>query len=81
MLLPEKQQSPSLTPRELEILTLILEGNSNREIAAKLHLSLPTVKEYCSRLYRKFNVKNRSKLLACFMNQETSVCQKYELKS
>ncbi|MGC7847549.1 LuxR C-terminal-related transcriptional regulator [Desulforudis sp. 1088] len=31
-------------------------------MAKELHLALPTVKQYCSRLYAKFGVSNRTEL-------------------
>jgi LuxR family transcriptional regulator, maltose regulon positive regulatory protein len=57
-------QSPSplvepLSERELEVLTLIADGLSNREIAAELVLSLPTIKWHTSNIYGKLGVGNR----------------------
>ena len=49
-----------LTPRELEVLREIARGASNPETALALHLSPHTVKEYCSSLYRKLEVRNRA---------------------
>jgi two-component system response regulator DesR len=49
-----------LSPREREVLDLIAEGSTNREIAAVLHLSPHTVKEHTSSLYRKLGAKNRA---------------------
>ena len=49
----------ALSPREIEVLTLIAEGNSNQEIGQKLHISLSTVKSHTSQIYGKLNVKNR----------------------
>lgn len=57
-----------LTEREKEILTLITEGNSNREIAAKLYLSEGTVRVYISNLYQKIDVKSRSQAIKFFQN-------------
>ena len=37
---------PRLSPREREILTLLVEGQSNTEIAAQLYLSLNTIKTH-----------------------------------
>ena len=48
-----------LTAREHEILGLIAEGLSNREIAEKLFVSENTVKTHSSRLFDKMNVKRR----------------------
>ena len=49
----------SLTSRETELLQGLLEGLSNREISERLHLSLPTVKGYVTRLGRKLGAKGR----------------------
>jgi two-component system response regulator DesR len=49
-----------LTDREREILGLIAEGATNREIAAALFLSPHTVKEHTSTLYRKLGARNRA---------------------
>jgi NarL family two-component system response regulator LiaR len=49
-----------VTPRELEILELIAEGLSNREIAEKLFLSENTVKTHSSRLFDKLGARRRT---------------------
>jgi NarL family two-component system response regulator LiaR len=50
----------SITPRELEILELIANGLSNREIAEKLFVSENTVKTHSSRLFDKLAAKRRT---------------------
>ena len=55
----ERPAGPALSERELQVLALISEGATNNEIAAELHLSPHTVKEYTSSLYRKLEVRNR----------------------
>jgi DNA-binding NarL/FixJ family response regulator len=52
--------STPLSPREREVLDLIAEGSTNREIAASLHLSPHTIKEHTSSLYRKLGARNRA---------------------
>lgn len=49
-----------ITPRELEILGLIAEGLSNREIAGKLFVSENTVKTHAGRLFEKLGAKRRT---------------------
>jgi LuxR family maltose regulon positive regulatory protein len=54
----------SLTPRELEVLHLLGNGFSNREIARELVLALGTVKSHVHRIYSKLDVKNRTQTVA-----------------
>jgi DNA-binding CsgD family transcriptional regulator len=49
-----------ITPRELEILTLIAQGLSNREIATRLFVSENTVKTHCSRAFDKLGARRRT---------------------
>ncbi len=60
-------QSPhpgTLTDREHEILLLICKGHSNQKIAEKLYLTHGTIKWYCSQIYSKLGVKNRTGAMA-----------------
>ena len=56
----EQQRQLGITKRELEILALIAEGLSNREIAGKLFVSENTVKTHLSRLFDKLSAKRRT---------------------
>ena len=49
-----------ITPRELEILELIAQGLSNREIAGKLYVSENTIKTHCSHVFDKLGAKRRT---------------------
>jgi NarL family two-component system response regulator LiaR len=53
-------QELAITKRELEILGLIAQGFSNREIAEKLFVSENTVKTHSSRLFDKLSAKRRT---------------------
>jgi len=57
--LPVRSQSPELSDRERELLTLIASGHSNQEIAQKLYLSLGTVKSYVRMILNKLSVNDR----------------------
>ena len=52
-----------LSKRELEILNLMAEGHSNQEIAAKLFVSLSTVKTHIQHLFEKLDVKRRTQAI------------------
>src|SRR5260370_875671 len=57
-----KAPAPDLTKLENEILTLLVEGDSNREIAVKVHLSPNTIKSHVRQLLPKLAVDNRTEL-------------------
>ena len=56
----ERMKHLGITKRELEILELIAQGMSNREIAEKLFVSENTVKTHSSRLFDKLSAKRRT---------------------
>jgi len=56
----ERLRELSITRRELEILELMAQGMSNREIAEKLFVSENTVKTHSSRLFDKLSAKRRT---------------------
>ncbi len=49
-----------ITPRELEVLTLIAEGLSNKEMAARLFVSENTIKTHTSRVFDKLGASRRT---------------------
>lgn len=59
---PTGQIRQDLTPRENEILRLIVEGKSNSEISRQLHLAEGTVKNYVSIIMDKCGARNRTEL-------------------
>jgi WD40 repeat protein/DNA-binding CsgD family transcriptional regulator len=71
---PEAQ---SLTPREEEILTLIGEGQSNRQIAETLTLARSTVKWYVRQIYNKLNVEKREEAIR--QARKLGLVSQYEL--
>ncbi|MBW4520029.1 MAG: response regulator transcription factor [Scytolyngbya sp. HA4215-MV1] len=48
-----------LSPREFEVLQLLVEGYSNPEIAKRLHLSINTIKTHVTAILNKFGVNDR----------------------
>ncbi len=64
--------SPQLSCRERQIVKLIRQAKSNKEIAFELCLTVGTVKEYLFHIFRKLGVKNRTELaLWGMIEQET----------
>jgi DNA-binding CsgD family transcriptional regulator len=55
-----KREDLGITPRELEILELIAQGMSNREIAERLYVSENTVKTHSSRVFDKLGARRRT---------------------
>jgi len=69
MLLPDSLRAkvPDLDPltsREMDMLNMVLQGSTNREIAEQSHISERTVKTHLYRVYRKLKVKSRAKAIA-----------------
>lgn len=57
---PEKDWEGDFTEREREILRLLAQGKSNREIAGELYLTEATVKKYMSRILLQLNLRDRT---------------------
>ncbi len=58
-----------LTPREREILKLIAEGHTSREIAEKLFISLKTVMGHRTKIMEKLGLRNRTELIKYAMRK------------
>jgi len=58
------EQSKPLSPREWEILELVAEGRTNKEIASDLVIALNTVKAHISNIMGKLGLRNRVELTA-----------------
>jgi two-component system response regulator DevR len=61
-----------LTLRERQMLALIVEGLTNKEIAARLHLSEQTVKNHVHRILRKTGTSNRTSLSQMVRSESAS---------
>jgi len=58
--LAERMGGPALTSRELDVLRLIVAGNSNREIGKALNISEATVKTHINSILSKLDVNDRT---------------------
>ena len=68
---PDRQMAvvDDLTPRELEVLTLIAEGLPNKEIAQELTISEKTVKNHINNIFSKLHVYDRSQAMLYAIRQ------------
>ncbi|MFB3737936.1 MAG: response regulator [Candidatus Velamenicoccus archaeovorus] len=57
---PHRRHAANLTQRETDILALLAEGKSNRDISRSLFLSEKTVKAHLAAIFRKLSVTNRT---------------------
>jgi len=62
-----------MSKRLRETLSLLLDGKSEKEVAATLQLRPRTVHEYVTSIYRHFNVRSRAELLAYFIHRTPKV--------
>ena len=66
---PARAVATAFSPRERQVLDLITEGNSNRQIALELGIEERTVKAYVASLFRKVGVENRVSLSVTTIRQ------------
>jgi DNA-binding NarL/FixJ family response regulator len=59
-LLAKRKRRADLSPREMEVLELLIKGRSNKEIGAVLHLAEDTVKSHFRSLFSKLEVRDRT---------------------
>ena len=57
-----------ISERELEVIRLIAEGLSNKEIAARLYLSEGTVRNYLTVILDKLNLRDRTQLAVFYLS-------------
>lgn len=59
----------SITPRESEVLLLLIEGESYKSIGERLHISISTVKTHINSLYKKTSTANKIELISNIQKQ------------
>jgi len=62
--LQDSEVQALLTPRELEVLAVLIEGLTNKAIARRLNISLHTVKFHVESVFRKLDVRTRAEAVA-----------------
>jgi DNA-binding NarL/FixJ family response regulator len=63
------ERTQALSPQERRVLELVVQGKTNKEIAAALRLSDKTVKNYLSNAFQKLQVTRRSQAAALFARE------------
>ena len=61
-----------LTDRQREVLLLLLAGDSEKEVARRIHRSVHTVHTFVKQLYDRFGVSSRGELMAHFIDESVS---------
>jgi DNA-binding CsgD family transcriptional regulator len=70
--MPDSCNDPRLSPRQRQTLRHLLEGDLEKQVAAKLGLSRHTVHVYVKALYKHFGVSSRGELLAKCLSRHSS---------
>jgi DNA-binding CsgD family transcriptional regulator len=60
----------TLSPRELDVVELVMSGQTNSGIAEALHISLATVKSHVLKIFEKVGVPNRASLISLISEHE-----------
>ncbi len=63
LLVPEKEQTEPLSPREVQVLRLVAEGRTNRQIAEMLHVSTRTVESHRANVMDKLSLSRPAQLV------------------
>ncbi|GMT42150.1 MAG: DNA-binding response regulator [bacterium] len=70
----KNNRTAKLTDKEKEVVNLISQGFTNKEVGKKLHISEPTVKTHLYRIFRKLDIKNRAQLVTyAIKNQDVNL--------
>jgi len=58
----------NFSPRQSQILSLMAEGFSDKEIARKIGVSYPTVRTHIDRIFRGYGLRNRTEAVAVWLS-------------
>ena len=75
--LPRPEYPDGLTEREVEVLLLMAQGKTTREIANKLVLSPRTVQRHTTNIYAKISVRNRAEATTFALSKLASSTQTF----
>lgn len=67
MISKKRKPTTRATPREIEVLQLVIEGHPTKYIADKLCITEKTVKFHLTNSYKSLKVKGRAELIATFL--------------
>ncbi|WP_428388053.1 response regulator transcription factor [Mucisphaera sp.] len=70
---PMDERIQSLTPRQQEVLGMLLDGLCEKEVAAAIEVSPHTVHNHVKRLHEQFQVNSRAELLSLFIQKPASL--------
>ncbi|WP_170160126.1 response regulator transcription factor [Azonexus fungiphilus] len=65
-------EAADLSPRQKEVLRLILKGKSNKEIARELNVSIGTAKNYVAAVLRAYNASSRAKAISAALTGDAA---------
>lgn len=69
---PQPAPSTALTGREKEVLDRLIEGNSYKDIAGKLGVSMDTVRSHVKKVYEKLHVHSRTEIMLKFGSKRSA---------
>jgi two-component system, NarL family, response regulator len=64
-----RAETPVLTPRLREVLSLVAEGYSTADVARELRLSKHTVKNYMERIFQRLGARDRTEAVAIALRE------------
>ena len=67
-----RDEPEKLTAQELHVAKLAAEGKTNREIAARLHLSVSTIETHLEHIYPKLGISSRRQLMRMELGDQCS---------